>query len=78
LSTSIGFDNPEASLDLAREVAPYFGLKSIDTRDSIREVSTVTPSWSNAAPSLGFSKSEIDAMESAFEHEDLRFAKTLA
>ncbi len=77
LSTSIGFDNPVASLDLALEVAPYFGLRGDEARNIIKEVSMVTSSWANSATSVGLSKVEIDMMESAFEHEDLRFAKAL-
>jgi len=78
LSTSIDFNSPQASLNLALEVAPYFGLKDVDARAIIKEVSTVTASWSRAATLLGFPKYEMEVMESAFEHEDLQFAKTLA
>ncbi len=77
LSTSIGFGNPQASLDLTLEVAPYFGIKAAEARNIISQVSSITSTWSTAASKLGFSKREIDLLESAFEHDDLRFAETL-
>ncbi len=74
LSTSINLDDGTASLDLAFEVAEYFGLKAGAARKIAGEVGKVAATWRSEAATLGLSRSEIDRMASAFEHEDLRKA----
>ena len=74
LSTAIDLDDAAASLDLAFEVAGYFGLKASDVRKIAGEVGQVVSSWRTEAASLGLAQSEIDRLASAFEHEDLRAA----
>ena len=77
LSTAIGMDDDRsASLDLALEVAPDFGLKAVDARQIVREVADVVAGWRKAAERLGVAAAEIEDMESAFEHRDLEQAQT--
>jgi serine/threonine-protein kinase HipA len=78
LSTAIGMDDDRsASLDLALEVAPDFGLKAADARQVVHEVAGVVAGWRKEAERLGLPASEIEGMESAFEHRDLEQARTL-
>jgi serine/threonine-protein kinase HipA len=77
LSTSIDPDDPSASLDLAYGVAGYFGLKDGDARVVAGEIGAVVSVWRSAAEKAGLSRTEIDRMASAFEHDDLRKARTL-
>jgi serine/threonine-protein kinase HipA len=78
LSTAIGMDDDRsASLELALEVAPDFGLKAADARQVVREVADVVAGWRKAAERLGVAAAEIEDMESAFEHRDLEQAQTL-
>ncbi|HEU4883933.1 MAG TPA: HipA domain-containing protein [Longimicrobium sp.] len=78
LSTAIGMDDDRsASLELALEVASDFGLKAADARQIVREVAHVVAGWRKTAERLGLPLSEIEGMESAFEHRDLEHARTL-
>lgn len=78
LSTAIGMDDDRsASLDLALEVAPEFGLKGADARAIVREVAAAVRGWRKTAARLGLSAAEIEGMESAFEHDDLAQARAL-
>lgn len=77
LSTSIDPDDPSASLDLAYGVAGYFGLKDGDAQVVAGEIGAVVSVWRSAAEKAGLSRTEIDRMASAFEHDDLRKARTL-
>ena len=79
LSTAIGLDgDPTASLDIALEVAPQFGLKSADARRVAAEVGAATARWDTVAVRFGITVSEIERMRSAFEHEDAKAAAGLA
>jgi len=77
LSTAIGIDgDPSASLELAFEVAEYFGLDAAGARDTVGEVARSVGRWRHVAGAGGLSPGEIDRMSSAFEHEDLALART--
>ena len=77
LSTAIGIDgDPSASLELAFEVADYFGLDLAGAREVVREVARSVVGWRRVAETHGLTDAEIDRMSSAFEHEDLALAKT--
>lgn len=71
LSTAITLDDATASLDLAFEVAEYFGLKAAEARDIARQVGRSVRTWRNEAAKLGLAAAEIERMASAFEHDDL-------
>jgi serine/threonine-protein kinase HipA len=74
LSTAIDPDDPSASLDLAFSVSEYFGLKDKDARSVAAEIGEVVSAWRQEAANQGLSKAEIDRMQSAFEHDDLKKA----
>ncbi len=71
LSTTITLDDGTASLDLAYEVAGYFGLNAQDARKIAGEVGRGVATWRQKAAKLGLTEPEIDRMASAFEHADL-------
>lgn len=74
LSTNVDLDSGEASFELALEVAEYFELDS-DTAARIgREVAEAVVVWREVATQNGLKRDQIDRMESAFEHDDLRRA----
>lgn len=71
LTTAIDEGDGTASLDLAFEVAPHFGVKPDKAKDIVREVGTAVARWRETAAATGLSNKEIDRMASAFEHEEL-------
>ncbi len=74
LSTSIDFDDPTASIDLALSVIDDFRIKKSRAQKIIREVATAVSEWRPVATQFDLSKKEADRMASAFEHEDLKKA----
>ena len=75
LSTTITIDHdPTASLELALEVAGDFALKPAAAGAIIREVHRSTSGWRKAAEKLGFRKSGMERMASAFEHANAQAA----
>lgn len=74
LSTSITFDSPAASLELAFEVADEFGLDRSEARQIAGEVGAATSRWRQAARLQGLPDSALARMTSAFEHVDLDLA----
>ncbi len=74
LTTAINEDDNTASLALAMEVAEYFDLDEGRAREIAAEVGKSVSKWRDEAGRHGLTKSEIDRMASAFEHEDLRLA----
>lgn len=77
LSTEIDLGDATASLEVAMNVADYFGLTKEDTKLIISEVANAVKKWRSEASRLGLSKAEINRMESAFEHEDLEYALSI-
>ncbi|MXZ70915.1 MAG: type II toxin-antitoxin system HipA family toxin [Acidobacteria bacterium] len=71
LSTSIGFDDPAASLDLALETAESYGLEAPTARGIAGEVGAAVAAWKQTAERLGAARRETDRLASAFENEDL-------
>jgi len=74
LTTASSLDDGTASLQLAYEVAPYFDLTVKNARALACQIGKAVSAWRNEAGKLGLTKSEIDRMASAFEHEDLTAA----
>mgnify|MGYP001392182816 CR=1 FL=1 len=68
LATSIGLDDPSASLPLALETAGYYGLSAGDAKRIVSAVSSATSRWRTEAVRHGIEAHEIDRMASAFEH----------
>ena len=74
LSSAITFNDNEASLETAFEVADYFGISPESARLIAYETGISVKNWSIQAELLGISKKEIDRMASAFDHRDLSLA----
>lgn len=76
---TLAIDEADAtsSLETALEVAELFGIKPERARAFAAEIGTVTSGWRNAAKSFGLTAAQLDRMESAFEHDDLRLALKL-
>ena len=64
----------EASLDTALSVAPAFGLTQSKALAIVTEVGTAVARWREAATQCGLTRAQIERMDSAFEHEDLKKA----
>ncbi|MBS0654889.1 MAG: type II toxin-antitoxin system HipA family toxin [Verrucomicrobia bacterium] len=77
LSTAIDFVDSSASLSLAIENAHYFDLEASQIKKIIHEVGSSVSHWRQIAAQYKIAKAEIDRMASAFEHEDLLFAKNI-
>ena len=77
LRTAIHLDDATASLELALEVAPYFGLDPAPARSIAAEVARVTALWRRTAKSYGLASAETSRMAGAFEHADLELARRL-
>lgn len=78
LSTAIGIDEDEASLDTALQYGDYFQLGPDEARQIACEVGAAVRQWEDAARGLGLSSGEIQRMTSAFEHDDLRDALNIS
>jgi len=72
LSTAIDFDNQNASIELAFEVAEYFELSPKQAQMIAEEVRTAISSWRAQAKHYGIAKTHCERMASAFEHDDLQ------
>ena len=77
LSTGIVPDAAAASLDLAMEAAPYFGLDATAAQAITAEIGAKTAAWRTVAKSFGLPSAETERMASAFEHGDLEQALRL-
>ncbi|MDA0812373.1 MAG: type II toxin-antitoxin system HipA family toxin, partial [Verrucomicrobia bacterium] len=78
LTTNIDLDEGTCSVDLLEASARYFALSLSDARSILKQVACATSTWRAAARDLGSASAEIDRMASAFEHDDLHRALTLA
>ena len=74
LTTAISEDDNTASLALAMEVASYFELEDATARKVAADVGKAVSKWRYEAVRHGLTKTEIERMSSAFDHEDLQTA----
>ena len=74
LTTTIDEADGTASLDLAYQVAEYFGLKPDKAKTIVSEVGAAVKNWRATAKGLRLSAAEIERMASAFEHAELQKA----
>jgi serine/threonine-protein kinase HipA len=74
LSTAINEDDGTASLDLAMSVAEYFELEKDKAKAIAGKVGGAVSTWREEAARYGLTRTEIDRMASAFEHDDLKAA----
>ncbi len=73
LATSLDVDgDPTASLEIALSVAEQFGLEPDEASAIAGDVGRAVRRWRSVATQHGISSTEIDRMESAFEHHDLQ------
>jgi serine/threonine-protein kinase HipA len=75
LTTTITEVDGTASLELALETAEHYKLTPDQAKSIVRDVGTAVSRWRETAKSAGLSQTEIERMSSAFEHEDLIWAK---
>lgn len=66
LATTIGFNDPSASLEAALEVSAEFRLSLIQARAILQEVKKAVIEWRRIASGFKVSKQECDRMASAF------------
>ncbi len=66
-----------SSLEIALEVAGYFGLKKDDANSIVQEVGAAVAGWKSVAARVGLTKNDVGYMASAFEHEDFRLATAI-
>jgi serine/threonine-protein kinase HipA len=57
------------------EVAGYFDLDAGKAREIAKQVGKAVSKWRDEAVRHGLSKTEIERMASAFEHDDLKMAR---
>ena len=77
LTLAITLDDATANLDLAFEVAEYFGVSATEARRIAGEVGIAVSTWRDEASRVGIDRAAIDRMASAFEHDDLRQSLTM-
>ena len=77
LTTAISPDDATCSLSLALDQIQYFNLKLGAAKEIVREIGRAVSHWREIAAGIGQTKSQIDRMSSAFEHEDLKMARSL-
>lgn len=72
---AIDEEDQTSSLANAMKVAPSFGIsKTADARAIAKEVGCAVATWRDVAARYGLRKTEVERMESAFEHDELRAA----
>lgn len=77
LSTGIEPDAYDCDMERVLEVAGFFNLSRADARTVVRSVADVTAGWQAAADARGARRADIRRMQTAFEHDDLRYALSL-
>lgn len=76
LSTAINIDeDTTASIELAIDAAHEFFLSRDEAKAIAGEVAKKIAAWRDDAAKLGLSATEIERMESAFEHHDAELAR---
>ena len=76
LTTSIDLNNHAASLDIAMSVAADFRLAMKQARTIAKEVALAVAQWRQTASRFSISKTEIERMQTAFEHVDFYTASS--
>lgn len=69
-------EDPTASLDTVLRIAPFFGFgTAAAARALVAEVGSAVSKWRVVARRHGLTAREMERMESAFKHDDLRSAR---
>lgn len=77
LKTWISEDTgPDASIEAAMKVAPYFGLRVARVREVLEDISRAVDGWRHlaASPDIGMTAAEIEQFSPAFDHDERRVA----
>lgn len=74
LSLAVDDQDQTASLELAFQVAPHFGIDANTASRIAYQAGQAVSAWRIEAQRLRIRSAEINRMASAFEHEDLRLA----
>jgi len=77
LSTNISLDEGTCSIELARQSAGYFNLTLKEADEIIRPVADAVACWRQLAKHKHLRATEIERMESAFDHDELKLALTM-
>lgn len=72
LSTSINYNDPTASVDLALSVIDDFRITKARAHKIIKEIMLAVSEWRTIANHFGLTKKEIDQMASAFRQNKIR------
>ena len=72
LTTAIDFEDTNASLKTAINVAKEFRVSEKRANEIIKEVSKAVKEWKIVAKNIGLSKKECDYMASAFSYDEMR------
>ena len=78
LSTSIGFDDFSASVEVLMGVGEYFRLGGEASRRVLGEVVDATERWREVARQTGVDPAGIELMASAFDHDQVSIAKQIS
>ena len=78
LSTNINFDDGTCSIDLVRDAAEYFMLSLPRADAIICEVAAACSQWRTVAKAAGAKNTEIERMQTAFDHPELNAALKLS
>lgn len=76
LTTSIDLNNHAASLDIAMSVAADFRVAMKQARAIAKEVALAVAQWRETASRFSIAKTEIERMQTAFEHVDFYTASS--
>jgi serine/threonine-protein kinase HipA len=75
--TSIAEDQAEPTIEGALDVAPRFGLKTVEARKILKEVFVSVSSWQTTGKRLRLKASTLNAYASAFQHPLMEEARQL-
>jgi serine/threonine-protein kinase HipA len=79
MSTALGTDGDlSASLEIAFESAPWFGIDPAEARTIAAEVGAAVSRWRDVATQFGIAAAEQSRMATAFEHDELALANRAA
>jgi serine/threonine-protein kinase HipA len=66
-----------ASIQALMEVVPYFGIDFSRACVLLSAVEAAVSRWRQIGKNLGLTTSELNAFETAFEHEERRYARKI-
>lgn len=67
---------PEASIEAALSVAPYFGISAVRAKEIAAEVEAAVSRWRDVGAELGMGRADLEKFEPAFEHQERAKARS--